>query len=129
MINIIGKRSWFFTISGLVILAGIIALVAFGLKPGIEFSPGSLLTVDFTQEVDEGMVEQALADLGYGDAIVQHTGAGDYLIRLPVLTDTEKSALESGLTASLGQLEVRGFDSVSEMIASETRRNTIIAVE
>ena len=128
MLNIIGKRFWYFLISGIVIIAGIIALIVFGLKPGIEFSSGSLLTVSFEQKVDEGQVKQALAELGYGTAIVQHTGAGDFLIRLPELSDAAKADLETGLTASLGNLEVKGFDSVSPMIAAETTRNAAIAV-
>ena len=35
MIDIIGKRFWYFLISGVVILTGIIVLFVFGLKPGI----------------------------------------------------------------------------------------------
>jgi len=47
MFDIIGKRFWYFLISGVVILSGIIALFVFGLKPAVEFSSGSLLTVSF----------------------------------------------------------------------------------
>ena len=38
MLDIIGKRFWFFAISGVVIFIGTIALVTFGLKYGIEFA-------------------------------------------------------------------------------------------
>ena len=40
MINIISKRYWFFLISALVIVPGIISLIAFGLKPSNDFQPG-----------------------------------------------------------------------------------------
>jgi preprotein translocase subunit SecF len=53
MFDIIGKRFQFFLISGIVILIGIISLLTVGLKPGIEFSSGSLLTVDFEQDVEQ----------------------------------------------------------------------------
>jgi len=128
MFDIIGKRFWYFLISGIVILTGIIALFVFGLKPAVEFSSGSLLTVSFEQEVNIDEVKPALANLGYGDAIIQRTGEGDFLLRLPELSGAAKGDLEAGLTASLGKLEVKGFDSVSPMIAAETTRNAAIAV-
>jgi len=128
MFNIIGKRFWFFLISGVVILAGVIALVVFGLNPAVEFSSGSLLTVGFEQAVSVDEVKSALADLGYGGAIIQRTGEGDFLLRLPELSGDAKGDLEAGLNASLGKLEVKGFDSVSPMIAAETTRNAVIAV-
>ncbi len=128
MFNIIGKRFWYFLISGIVILSGIITLIVFGLKPGIEFTSGSLLTVGFKQPATIEQVEQAVADSGYDTAIIQRIGQGDFLIRLPELSSATKATLETNLTASLGDLEVKGFDSVSPMIATETTRNAMIAV-
>lgn len=128
MLDIIGKRFWFLLISGAMVLIGIIALSVFGLKAGIEFSSGSLLTVSFERQVELGEVKEAVADLGYSNAIVQRTGAGDFLIRLPELTDETKAALEAGLSDKLGTLEVKEFDLVSPMIAAETTHNAAIAV-
>ena len=47
MINIISKRYWFFLISAIVIVPGIISLIAFGLKPSTDFQPGSTVTISF----------------------------------------------------------------------------------
>ena len=47
MFDIVGKRFWFFLGSGVVILIAIIALSTIGLKSGIEFSSGSMVTVSF----------------------------------------------------------------------------------
>ena len=60
MLDIVGKRFWFFLISGAVILIGIISLATFGLKYGIEFSSGSLLTVSFEQRVDQGDLKEEI---------------------------------------------------------------------
>jgi len=128
MFDIVGKRFWFFLISGVVILAGIISLVSFGLKAGVEFSSGSMMTVDFEQEVDQGGLSKELASLGYANVIIQRIGGGDFLIRLPELSGKAKTELETGLTAGFGTLEVRGFDAVSPMVAAETARNAAIAV-
>ena len=128
MFDIIGKRFRFFLISGGIIFIGIISLLTFGLKTGIEFSSGSMLTVDFEQEVEQGELEMALADIGHANVIIQRTGAGDYLIRTVELNAEDKEALETGLEARFGQLTEPEFSSVSPLIATETVRTAVIAV-
>jgi len=128
MFDIAGRRFLFLLISEIVILIGIIALVVFGLKPGIEFSSGSMLTVSFEQEVDQSELKQELANLGYDNAIIQRTGAGDFFIRTQELNAQEKAALEDALGARFGSLTEREFYSVSPMVAAETAHNAAIAV-
>jgi preprotein translocase subunit SecF len=128
MFDIAGKRFWFFLISGVVILVGIISLATFGLALGIEFSSGSMMTLRFEQEVAHDELRQELASLGYTDAIVQRTGQGDFYIRTTTLTTEEKTNLEDALIARFGNLEEAEFYSVSPMVATETARNAAIAV-
>ena len=128
MFDITGKRFWFLRISGVIILIGIIALVVFGLKPGIEFSSGSILTVNFAEEVEQAELKQELANMGYDNVIIQRTGEGDFIIRTPELTGEEKAALESALADRFGFPAEREFHSVSPMVAGETTRNAIFAV-
>jgi len=126
--DIIGKRFWFFLISGVVILIGIISLATFGLPSGIEFSSGSMLTVRFEEPVDHAQFQQEMSDLGYTSAIIQRTGEGEFLIRTHELTDEEKAQIEDALTARFGQLSETQFSSVSPMVAAETSHNAAIAI-
>ena len=129
MFDIIGKRFWYFLISGIVIFAGIIAILVYGLKPGIEFMSGSEVTVSFEQPVDKQQVIQALAELGYGSGstIVRQAGT-DFILDLPELDDAAKATLRTGLTDKLGQFQDGGFQSVSAKAAANTARNATIAV-
>ena len=128
MLDIVGKRFWFFLISGVAILIAIISLVTFGLKLGIEFSSGSIVTVSFEQNVEQDDLKQALASLGYDNALIQHTGGGDFIIRTHELTSEDKTNLEDALAAKFGHLSETEFNSVSPMIAAETTQNAAIAV-
>jgi len=127
-LDIIGKRFRFFLISGVLILVSIISLATFGLNSGIEFSSGSILTVDFEQEVEQAQLNQELSDLGYSNVIIQRTGAGDFIIRTHELGQDEKTKLEDALAARFGNLTEAEFNSVSPMIAAETAQNAAIAV-
>ncbi len=128
MLDIVGKRFWFFLISGILIVIAVASLIIFGLKPSIEFSSGSLLSLKFEQPVEYTAVEAEISNLGYSGAIVQQTGAGEYLIRTEEITDQQKQELETGLTAAFGAVSESSFNSVSPLVASETARNAFIAV-
>ncbi len=128
MMDIVGKRFWFFLISGVVILLGIISLSSSGLKMGIEFSSGSMTTLGFKQEVTQDELRQELKTLGYGNALIQSTGSGDFIIRTEELSGEDKLKLESALETRFGEFTEAEFYSISPMIAEETTRNALIAV-
>jgi len=128
MFDIIGKRFWFLLISGVVLLISIVSLIGFGLKAGVEFSSGSILTVRFEQEVGQDQLKQELANLGHPNAILQRTGEGDFLIRTRELSGEDKTQLENDLMAKFGQLTEAEFYAVSPMVATETASNAVIAV-
>jgi len=110
MFDIVGKRFRFFLISGVVILIGIVSLASFGLKAGIEFSSGSLLTLSFDEEVELSLIR------------------GDFLIRTTELTAEEKEQLKEALEANFGPVTERGFENVDPLIARQTAQTAGIAV-
>jgi preprotein translocase subunit SecF len=145
MFDFVGKRRIFFLISFLVILPGVISLILpGGLRPGIDFSSGSIMTVRFEQYVDQGELRQMYANLGHPEAIVQRTGdeaAGStFLIRTftlqgeerdaagTVVRPSERQLVEDALRERFGNLEVLAFDSVSPIIAQEIVQNAVVAV-
>jgi preprotein translocase subunit SecF len=128
MLDIIGKRLWFFLISGVFIVMSIVSLATVGLKSGIEFSSGSMLTVKFEQPVEYTQFKQEMNGLGYGSAIVQSAGEGEFLIRTKELSEAEKTQIESALSARFGNLSESQFYSVSPLVATETARTAVIAV-
>jgi preprotein translocase subunit SecF len=129
MIDLVGKRNWFFIISAIVIIPGIISLAVFGLKPGVDFSSGTAMTLNFDKEVEISQLRQELTDLGYDRAVVQPAGEGEFFIRLPEISAEEttklKGSLETGLDTTI---TVSSLYSVSPIVAAGTVRNTIIAV-
>jgi len=130
MFDIVGKRFRFFLISGVIILIGIISLATFGIRYSIEFSPGSMMTASFEQEVSQSELTRGLASLGYANAVVQGilTEENTFIIRTRVLTGEEKVDLKEALSAEFGEFEEEGFRGVDPMVAGETRNIAAIAV-
>ncbi len=132
MFDLTGKRHWFFLISALVILAGIIALFTAGLPLGIEFNSGSKLRVSFDEQVSQDDLRARLAEIGYPNAILQNeltaAGHGDYLIRTEKIDGAKKEKLLAALGETFGAVTEQEFNNVSVEVAGETGRNVIIAV-
>jgi SecD/SecF fusion protein len=129
VLDFVGKKQWFFIASAVIIIPGIISLGIFHLKPGVDFSSGTAMTIHLSQEVEQGQIRQAFTDLGYSEAIIQHAGTGDYLVRIPAITPEQKTALTDGLAKATGkEVTVRDFYAVSPLVAGETAGNAIIAV-
>lgn len=141
MFDFVAKRHWFFLFSALMVLPGALSLALFGLRPGIEFTSGSLLTLQFERPVDQGELRAELGRAGHTDAIVQHTSEGNYLARVRPLDQlapgtpveqqpetTERQALLSELEKTFGPVTVLSFDTVSPIVAAEIVRNSALAV-
>ena len=103
MMNIIGKRPWFFLISGALIIISIISLTVFWFTPSIDFTGGTLLTLKFEQPVEYNAFVDKLDQLGYGEASVQMTGQTVFDIRTKEPIENQQVVVDE-LTASFGQL-------------------------
>ena len=127
--DIVGNKKWFFLISAVIIVAGIISLVVFGLEPGVDFSSGTTMTLRFDKEVDQGELRQVFVDLGESNATIQRTNEGDYFIRVGEMSTEQRQQLTADIEASLDTgVTVRDYYAVSPIIATETGRNAGIAV-
>jgi preprotein translocase subunit SecF len=129
MIDFVGKRNWFFLISAILIIPGIIILGIFGLKLGVDFSSGTAMTLHFDNDVELSQLRQELANIGYTKVIVQPAGGGDFFIRLQEISTEEIQKLTSDLETGLStKVTVSSLYSVSPIVAEGTVRNTAIAI-
>ena len=132
--DFVGKRFWFFLISLLVITPGVIFLIiAPGLRPGIDFTGGSSMTLQFQESssVTQQEMREALSNHGYSESTVQILGNNSFFVRTKQLDEEAKDSLVEGLTTSLapGSGDVlQGFDLVSPIVAQETVLNAFWAV-
>ena len=126
-----GKRAWFFLVSLAVILPGVVFLIlAPGLKPGIDFTGGSTLIVEFDENVVQPNLRVSLEEMGRPEAVVQSMGDDTYFIRTVELNEAAKDALVEGLESDLSPSgsTVLAFDLVSPVVARETVLNAMWAV-
>jgi len=133
MANLMGKRNWFFALSALIIIPGVISLLIFHLKLGIDFTGGSLLRYSFTQQIQSSDIQQAYASVGIADVVVHTTiptqgTAQSAIIRAPNLDINQIESAENALKAKYGTVTRDSADTVGPLIGQQTTRNAIFAV-
>lgn len=141
IIDFVGKRYFYLILSALITVPGLISLVIPpGLRPGIEFTSGALMSVRFNNPVTQPALREEVLKLGHHDAIVQATSEGDFLIRTRLLSTEQRDAsgqvtvagerqqLVDGLQQTFGPLTVLSFDEVSPIVAQEIGQRSALAV-
>ena len=143
MIDIVGKRGWYFLISALIIVRGLVSMIGSpgwitgnsGLKAGIDFSSGSVMNVTFRQPVGEDDIRERLDELGHTEALIQRLGGTSFFVSTDVLEEaigdglSEREIIERDLEHFLGMERQRvEFDTVSPIVAQETVRTAFYAL-
>jgi len=136
MKQIIPKRKVWFIISGILIVLSILSLIAWGLKPAIDFTGGSLLEVKFHEQVpttDE--VKNKIKELNIeGDIMIQPAGEDGMIIRMkPDDEQTHQNVvakLREAFDPAEGEknLEEMRFESIGPAIGSELKKKAIISI-
>jgi preprotein translocase subunit SecF len=134
MFNLVGKRYVYFTLSGIIIVLGLAAMIyslaTYGsvLKLSIDFTGGSLLELRFDSGVPApATVRQIYIDRGYADPTVQTTGEGTVIIRSKELDQAQKNALVAALNEKFGPSQELRFEAVGPSIGQEVTRTATIA--
>jgi preprotein translocase subunit SecF len=130
VLNIIQKRYFFFGLSLLVIIPGLLALMLWGMPLAIDFSGGSLLEVRFNSgtlpTTDE--VRALYGQLGHPDAIVQTSGTDTLIVKSKHMEEAESSQVMKALQESFGEVTLLRFDSVGPSIGQEVASRAAEAV-
>ena len=125
-LDFVGRWKLWFAISGVLVVAGVAAILLGNLNFGIEFEGGTKFTVSSPErELGEGEVREALPEFVAGEAVIQTIGNG-YEIRTPVLDAVERAQVEEALSGALGG-EV-SQTSVSPTFGGQVRDQALQAV-
>ena len=132
-INFLGHRRAAFILSLAVIAVGLISLgIQGGPKLGIDFEGGILLQVQFEQPIAAESIRATLAEVGLGDAEIQHFGSGrEAIIRTrdqggEDLTGTIVTALNEANPDN--QADVRRQELVGPKVGGELRKKATLAI-
>lgn len=132
MLNILGKRYYYFLFSLLVIAPGLILMIVNGGLPlSIDFTGGTLLEVGFPEGAlpQPADVISLYNEMNVTDVQATTTGNNSIVIRSSPLDDTARSEILTAMTNRFGQTpEVLKFDTVGPTVGKEVTTRAGLAV-
>lgn len=121
MINIIEHRKKTFVLSGILFLTSLFLLFSYGLKPGIDFTGGTLMELTFPDGRPALEDMQRIVDgIGYGSVLVQPTGEEGYLLKMRYLSEEEHQAVLSTVRDAVAVEEDGSMDAAESGLVITT---------
>ncbi|MGH2356393.1 MAG: hypothetical protein ACRDGJ_00085, partial [Candidatus Limnocylindria bacterium] len=80
MYDIVGKRNWYFALSAVLTIPGLLFVLLGGLRPSIDYTGGTEWEARYAREPTAAEMQAALVELGHPDAIV--TALDDGFLRI-----------------------------------------------
>ena len=128
---IIKHRKFFYAFSGILVLVAAISLFFWGLKPGIDFTGGSLLDVAWNASSTAPTADQiskTVSSLGISDVSVRSAGTNEYIIRTPEISSAQEGVILSTLVSGANVPQAKEFDAVGPTLGAEALQKSWIAV-
>jgi preprotein translocase subunit SecF len=129
LFRFVERKQWYFLLSGLLIVPGVIFLALGGLKLGIEFKGGTLLDARFDSPPAAAAVHDVMASVGHPEAVVQGAEGGRVQIRTVEMQPKEIAGVQAALSAKFGA-DLKDLNSavVSPSFSTELVANAVRSI-
>ncbi len=130
--NIIGKKTLFLSIAGILVVASIILILKFGFEEAIDFQGGTLWQFQIpkenpTVEVVSQFLKTDIKEVGE-PVINFDLTHNTFLVRLRATTEEEHQKLTTAIKTKFPSFEELSFQSIGPSIGANLRKNAVKAV-
>ena len=132
--DFVGHSKIFFSISGVILVIGALAIAGPGLKFGIDFESGTRIKTPVERSASVDQVRDAIAPLGYADAKVQKVdepelGDNVFQISTPTLEPAEVREVRNALDEKLGVTQADfTASSIGPTFGEQIANTAVIAI-
>lgn len=126
--SIVAHRKIFYGISLVLVAASFTAIALWGLKPGIDFTGGTLVEASYDQRPAQSAVIASLSAIDPAVS-VRPSGDSEFIVRMKAVDQTEKAAVMTAL--SLGgsaTSTIKTFDSIGPVLGVEALKRSIVSI-
>ncbi|HLC99640.1 MAG TPA: protein translocase subunit SecF [Patescibacteria group bacterium] len=122
MFKIIQKRFWWYLLSLLVLVPGIVSLGLWGLKLGNDFTGGSLIEYKLSKAVDLPAIEVVLQPLDLGKFTLVPLETDSVTIKLKTIDQETADKIHEAIVEKYPEAVVQSFESIGPTIGAELRQ-------
>ncbi len=130
---VIKYRNIFYTFSLILVIASFVTLGMWGVKPGIDFTGGTLVEMSYPDgRPDQALVAAKLALIDPAASIrpsATNDGVLEYIVRMKPVSQDEKATITSALSLD-GTFKVveKNFASIGPVLGAEALRKSIVSI-
>ena len=126
MFPIIQKSKMWYAISGALVTASVVVLAIWRLNFGIDFTGGSLLTVEFAQDRPEPKaILETLQPFDLGEIILQNSAERSVNMRFKEVGEERHRDIVQAFTERFDGAEERRFESIGGTIGKELKTRSL----
>jgi len=125
MFNTLKYYKIWFTVSGLILLFGVISLLTYGLKLGIDFKGGTLTELKFDQSFDIAKVKEVIDRQKITNYQLQTTESNGLIIKTESIEKDKHDQLLISLQKDVGNFQEIKFDSIGPTVGKELQKNAL----
>src|SRR3954466_5516226 len=131
--NYTGMSKWFFSMSGVILLIGGLAIAGKGINFGIDFESGTRITAALEQPATVEQVRSVLGSEGYADATIQgvqnsQLGKHVFQISTPTLEPTQVDKVNDSLRDKFGLVQQPDAESIGPTFGKSIAKSALIAI-
>ena len=135
---IINNRKIFYGLSIVLIVISIVSLSFWGLKPGIDFTGGTLIDISYPEGTrpSQSIVLESISKIDPTSS-VRPSGESEFIIRMKPIDQSEKARvmsvlLQSNNIADIGtsteMATIKAFDSIGPVLGAEALRKAMVSI-
>ncbi|OIP58126.1 MAG: protein translocase subunit SecF [Candidatus Levybacteria bacterium CG_4_10_14_0_2_um_filter_36_16] len=128
--DIIGKKNWFFILSGIVIIPGLISFFLFGMRLSIDFTGGSRMELGAknAKSINQQKIENVFKQNSVKIHTYNYVNADTISIRSDTIEQKKREKIVKEIKNISSSINEKSFDTVGPTIGKETEQNALKAV-
>lgn len=128
--NIVGKKTIWFIISGILLVLGIFAIFFWGLKIGIDFTGGTLIEFNCSNSnTNTTAIKDNISGFDFIKSLtVQKTGDNSVLIRTSPLNNEQISKIKNNFSEKVGECSETRLETVGPTVGKDLTKKAVLAV-
>jgi preprotein translocase SecF subunit len=130
-LEIVKRRNLWFALSVIMLIPGLISLVLFGMKVGIDFTGGTLFELRVPAAVTAEQIHDSLKGTPIADALVQMSPSGSdqvALVRAKSIDNKQQVEVFNQMRAKIGNFDTQRVEVVGPAVGTELLWNSMLAM-
>ncbi|MFA5129449.1 MAG: protein translocase subunit SecF [Patescibacteria group bacterium] len=125
---VIKTRIFWYALSLVLLVGSLISVGVFGMKLGIDFTGGSILSLRFQNRPSNADIERVIAKDDTGGIVIQPVGEKDMNIRMQAVGEDAHQRVLADIKSAYNGTEELSFNSIGPTIGAELRGKSLEAL-